>query len=193
MPPIYLDYNATTPIDPLVRDAMLPYLGEHFGNPSSGHAYGRAAHEAVEKARAQVAGLLNARPDEIVFTGGGSEASNHAIKGVVFARLRGLSGWLPWRGAPHLITTAVEHPATLEPCAFLRRLGCRVTILPVDGTGRVDPDTVRKAITSRTVLVTVMHANNEVGTLQPIREIATIARERGVLVHTDAAQSLGKI
>jgi cysteine desulfurase len=193
MPPIYLDYNATTPIDPAVRDAMLPYLSEQFGNPSSAHAYGKSAHQAVEQARAQVAELLHSRPDEIVFTGGGSEASNQAIKGVVFARLRGLYGWLPWRGAPHVITSAIEHPATLQPCEFLRRLGCKVTVLPVDRTGQVDPDAVRRAITPRTVLVTVMHANNEVGTLQPIREIATIARGRGVLVHTDAAQSLGKI
>jgi cysteine desulfurase len=193
MPPIYLDYNATTPVDPAVLEAMLPYLGERFGNPSSTHAYGRAAHEAVEKGRAQVAELLGARPDEIVLTGGGSEASNHAIKGVVFARLRGLYGWLRWRGAPHVITTAVEHPATLQPCDFLRRLGCKVTVLPVDQAGRVDPDAVRRAITPRTVLVTVMHANNEVGTLQPVKEISAIARERGVLVHTDAAQSLGKI
>jgi cysteine desulfurase len=193
MPPIYLDYNATTPIDPAVRDALLPSLGEQFGNPSSTHAYGKAAHQAVEQARTQVAELLHAHPEEIIFTGGGSEASNHAIKGVVFARLRGLYGWLPWRGAPHVITSAVEHPATLQPCDFLRRLGCKVTILPVDRYGRVDPDAVRRAITPRTVLVTVMHANNEVGTLQPIRDIAAIAHSRGVLVHSDAAQSLGKI
>ncbi len=193
MPPIYLDYNATTPIDPAVRAALLPYLGEHFGNPSSAHAYGKAAHQAVEQARAQVAELLHAHPDEIVFTGGGSEASNHAIKGAAFARLRGLYGWLPWRGAPHVITSAVEHPATLQPCDFLRRLGCRVTVLPVDRTGRVDPDAVRRAITPRTALVSIMHANNEVGTLQPIREVAAVARGRGVLVHTDAAQSVGKL
>jgi cysteine desulfurase len=188
MMPIYLDYNATTPIDPAVRDAMLPYLGEHFGNPSSAHAYGQTANQAVEQARAQVAELLHAGPDEIVFTGGGSEASNHAIKGVVFARLDGLPG----RRAPHVITTAVEHPATLRPCDFLRRLGCEITILPVDRHGQVDPDAVRRAITPRTMLVTVMHANNEVGTLQPIRAIAAIARDWNVLAHTDAAQSIGK-
>src|SRR5262245_55622414 len=135
MTPIYLDYNATTPIDPAVRDAMLPFLGEQFGNPSSSHDYGRAAHEAVDKARAQVAELIGAQPDEIVFTGGGSEASNHAIKGVVFARLRRVTGWLPWRGAPHVITTAIEHPATLRPCEFLRRLGCHVSVVPVDRHG----------------------------------------------------------
>src|SRR5581483_356311 len=168
MSPIYLDYNATTPIDPAVRDAMLPFLADHFGNPSSAHAFGRTAHDAVERARGQVAALLGARPDEIVFTGGGSEASNHAIKGAAFARW----GTKP----PHVVTTAVEHPATLKPCDFLARLGGDVTILPVDRFGQVDPDAVRRAITPRTVLVTVMHANNEVGTLQPVREIAAIAR-----------------
>lgn len=187
MRPIYLDYNATTPIDPAVREVMAPYLGERFGNPSSSHAFGRVAHEAVDRARTQVAGLLGASPDEIVFTGGGSEASNHAIKGIVFHR------WRPGRAAPHVVTTAVEHPATLKPCDFLARLGCDVTILPVDRHGAVDPTAVRRAITPRTVLVTVMHANNEVGTFQPIGEIAAIAHERGVLVHTDAAQSVGKV
>ncbi|HEY1378170.1 MAG TPA: cysteine desulfurase family protein [Gemmataceae bacterium] len=187
MVPIYLDYNATTPIDPAVRAAILPFLGEQFGNPSSAHAYGKAAHAAVEQARLQVAELLGAQPDEIVFTGGGSEASNHAIKGVAFAR------WRPGGEPPHVVTTAVEHPATLRPCDFLRRLGCEVTVLPVDRSGRMDPEAVRRAITPRTVLVTVMHANNEVGTLQPVRDIAAIAHDRGVTVHTDAAQSVGKI
>jgi cysteine desulfurase len=133
MAPIYLDYNATTPIDPAVREAMLPYLGPQFGNPSSTHVLGRASHDAVERARTQVAALLRAHPDEIVFTGGGSEASNHAIKGLVFQR------WQPGRSAPHVVTTAVEHPATLKPCDFLGRLGCSVTILPVDQYGQVDP------------------------------------------------------
>ncbi|HEV3145637.1 MAG TPA: cysteine desulfurase family protein, partial [Gemmataceae bacterium] len=185
MKPIYLDYNATTPIDPAVHDAMAPYLREHFGNPSCKHAYGTLAHEAVEKARQQVAGLLHADREEIVFTGGGSEASNHAIKGAVFGRLV--------RNEPHVITSAIEHPATLKPCEFLKRLGCSVTVLPVDGTGRVDPDAVRRAIRKETALITIMHSNNEVGTLQPIREIAAIARERGILTHTDAAQSMGKL
>ncbi len=192
MPPTYLDYNATTPLDPAVVEAMLPYLQTHFGNPSSTHAYGKTAHEAVERARAQVAALIGAQPDEIVFTGGGTEASNQAIKGVFFAAFRGVLGRL-FRKDMHAITTAVEHPATLQPCDFLRRLGCKVTILPVDRTGRADPDDVRRAIEGRTRLVTVMHSNNEVGTLQPIREIAAVARERGVLTHTDAAQSLGKL
>lgn len=181
MNPIYLDYNATTPVDPAVRDAMLPFLGDHFGNPSSTHSYGRIAQAAVEKARGQIAALLGANPDEVVITGGGSEASNHAIKGVVFRRLTGLRARL-FRREAHIITSAVEHPATVEPCNWLRRLGVAVTVLPVDGTGRVDPDMVRRAITSRTVLVTIMHSNNEVGTLQPIREIAALARERGVLI-----------
>jgi cysteine desulfurase len=191
MTPIYLDYNATTPIDPAVLEAMLPYLREHFGNPSSTHAYGRAAHEAVETARRQVAGLLGAEADEIIFTGGGSEASNHAIKGAVFASVRGIFG--RWARAAHIITSAVEHPATLEPCEFLKRLGCRVTTLPVDRHGRVDLDAVRRTLKERTTLVSIMHANNEVGTLQPIREIADLAHEHGALVHTDAAQSVGKI
>ena len=191
MTAIYLDYNATTPIDPAVLEAMLPYLRDHFGNPSSTHVYGRTAHEAVEKARSQVAELLGARPDEIVFTGGGSEASNQALKGAVFAKLRGIFG--RWARNAHIITSAVEHPATLEPCAFLKRLGCQVTIVPVDRFGRVYPEAVRKALTRRTTLVSIMHANNEVGTLQPIREIARLAHDYGALMHTDAAQSVGKI
>ena len=193
MKPIYLDYNATTPLDPAVVEAMLPFLQTHFGNPSSTHVLGQTAHDAVELARQQVAHLLGAENDEILFTGGGTEASNQAIKGIFFARFQGFLGrWLR-RKDIHILTSAVEHPATLQPCAFLQRLGCRVTILPVDRTGLVDPDAVRRAIDGRTRLVTIMHANNEVGTLQPIREIAELAHERGVLVHTDAAQSLGKV
>lgn len=192
-PPIYLDYNATTPVDPAVREAMLPYLIDHWGNPSSSHAYGRAAHAAVEAARGQLAALLGADPDEIVFTGGGSEASNLAIKGTCLGRPRGLLGRLFDPDRAHVVTTAVEHPATLQPVEFLRRLGARVTVLEVDRFGVADPDDVRRAITPRTRLVTVMHSNNEVGTLMPIREIAAVCRERGVLVHTDCAQSLGKV
>jgi cysteine desulfurase len=191
MKPIYLDYNATTPVDPAVLEEMLPYLRERFGNPSSAHVFGKSANEAVDRARERVALLLNARPDEIIFTSGGSEASNHAIKGVVFAKLRGIFG--RWTKDQHIITTAVEHPATLQPCEFLMRVGCRVTVLPVDKCGMVDPDAVRKTIERKTAVVSIMHANNEVGTIQPIREIAGIAHERGVLVHTDAAQSVGKI
>jgi cysteine desulfurase len=191
-PPIYLDYNATTPIDPAVVEAMLPYLRTGFGNPSSTHAYGKEAHAAVDRARQQVAELIGAQPDEIVFTGGGTEASNQAIKGVFFATFQGVLGRL-FRKGVHVITTAIEHPATLQPCEFIRRMGARLTILPVDQFGAVDPEAVRRAITGKTRLITVMHSNNEVGTLQPIREITAIARDHGILVHTDAAQSMGKL
>lgn len=191
MAPIYLDYNATTPVDPAALEAMFPFLRDHFGNASSTHDFGKTAHQAVDRARQQVADLLGAQPDEIIFTSGGTEASNHALKGVVFAKLRGFFG--RWAKDAHIITSAVEHPATLQPCEFLKRLGCRITTLTVDRFGRVDPNAVRKAIDRRTTLISIMHANNEVGTLQPIREIAVIARERGVLLHTDAAQSLGKV
>ncbi len=182
--PIYLDFNASTPIAPEVAAAMRPLLEAHYGNPSSLHWAGRAAHAALEAARKEVAALLACSSDEIVFTSGGSEANNLAIKGAFFAA----------RGrATHIVTSRIEHPATLEPCRFLKRFGAEVTYLPVDGTGRVDPDAVRRAITGRTVLITIMHANNEVGTIQPIAEIARIARDRGVLMHTDAVQSVGKI
>jgi cysteine desulfurase len=191
MRPIYLDYNATTPIDPAVLDAMLPYLQTHFGNPSSTHEYGMRARDAIDRARGQAAELLGAQANEIVFTSGGTEASNHAIKGVVFARMQGF--FARWRGAPHIITSAIEHPATLEPCAFLRKLGCKVTLLGVDRHGLVDPAAVERAITRNTALVSIMHANNEVGTLQPIRDIARIAKTHNVLMHTDAAQSVGKV
>jgi cysteine desulfurase len=181
---IYLDYNASTPIAKEAVEAMLPFLTEHYGNPSSLHWAGIPAKDAVERARGQVSDLLGCDPTEVVFTSGGSEANNHAIKGVFFAnRDRG----------DHVITTAVEHPAILNPCRFLETLGAKVTVLPVDRYGRVDPDDVRRAITPRTILITVMHANNEVGTIQPIPEIAAIAKDAGILSHTDAAQSVGKI
>ena len=181
---IYLDYNASTPVDQAVAAAMRPFLDGHYGNPSSGHWAATAAKTALAKARGQVAGLLGCHDDEVVFTSGGSEANNFALKGAFFA--------LCDKG-DHIVTTRVEHPAVIEPCRFLERLGARVTYLPVDGTGRVDPDDLRKAITPRTVLVSIMHANNEVGTIQPIEDCARIARERDVLFHTDAAQSVGKI
>lgn len=191
MMPIYLDYNATTPLDPAVVDAMLPYLREHYGNPSSTHSLGKTAHHAVEEARQHVASLLGAQPDEIVFTGGGTEASNHALKGAVFVKLRGFFG--RWARGAHIIISAIEHPATTQPCDFLKRLGCRVTVVPVDRYGLVDPDAVRRAMDRGTTIVSIMHSNNEVGTLQPIKEIAALTRSRGVLLHTDAAQSLGKV
>src|SRR6266545_1668151 len=182
--PIYLDYNATTPVDPIVVEAIEPYLREHFGNPSSDHAYGYRTRLAVQTAREQLAALLGAGPDEVVFTGSGSEANNLAIKGVAYA--------LRERGT-HLITSAVEHPAVAGPLRFLERQGFLVTTLPVDADGLVDPAQVAAAITDQTILVSIMHANNEVGTLQPIRAIAEIAHARGALVHTDAAQTIGKI
>lgn len=184
MKPIYLDYNASTPIAPEVADAMRPYLSEHYGNPSSQHWAGAPAKHALEKARSQVAALFDCSPQEIIFTSGGTEANNHAIKSAFFS--------LRQKGN-HIITTQVEHPAVLQPCRFLKTLGAEVTYLPVDGTGMVNPEDVRKAITPRTILVSVMHANNEVGTIQPIADIARITRERGVLLHSDAAQSVGKI
>lgn len=185
MQPIYLDYNATTPIDPLVFSAMRPYLEQNFGNPSSGHHYGYEAHAAINRARMQVAALLHATPDEIVFTGGGSESDNHAIKGIAFARR--MQG-------DHIITAQIEHPAVLNTCRYLEEChGFRVTYLSVDRYGQVDPAAVAAAISDRTILVTIMHANNEVGTVQPIGEIAAIAHQAGALMHTDAAQSVGKI
>ncbi|MSU76823.1 MAG: cysteine desulfurase [Gemmataceae bacterium] len=190
-PPIYLDTNATTPIDPAVLDAMLPYLQTHFGNPSSTHIYGKTAHDAIDRARAQVAALIGAQPDEILFTSGGTEATNHALKGAIYAKMQGF--FARWFTSPHIVTSAIEHPATLQTCDFLRRLGCKITQLEVDRYGSVDPFAVERAIGGNTVLVSIMHANNEVGTLQPIREISQYAKARRVLLHTDAAQSLGKV
>jgi cysteine desulfurase len=181
---IYLDYNASTPIDPAVAAAMRPFLEGHFGNPSSGHWAASGAKAALEEARGQVAALLGTQSDEIVFTSGGSEANNLALKGVA----RALQG-----KGNHIVTSAVEHPAILGPCRFLERQGFELSVVPVDRFGRIDPDDVARAITPRTILISVMHANNEVGTIQPIAEVSRIARVRGILVHTDAAQSVGKI
>jgi cysteine desulfurase len=182
--PVYLDYNATTPHDPAVIEAMRPYLEEHFGNPSSSHWYGRKSRAAVETARAQVAALLKCSPGEIVFTSGGTESNNWAIRGAVAARRS--------RGN-HIITSQIEHPAVTAVCERLKREGFEVTYLPVDGFGMVSAAGVEKAIRLETILITLMHANNEVGTIQPVAEAARLARSRGIVFHTDAAQSVGKI
>jgi cysteine desulfurase len=174
MKPIYLDYNATTPIDPAVAEAMMPCLGEIFGNPSSTHSYGLRAREVVESARKQVAALLNGRAEEVIFTSGGTESNNHA------------------RGS-HIITSAIEHPAVTEVCRYLEGHGFHVTHIPVDSLGLLDLKALEKAITRETILITVMHSNNEVGTIQPIGEIAALIRGRGITLHTDAAQSAGKV
>ena len=181
---IYLDYNATTPIDPLVAEAMLPYVHGLFGNPSSGHSFGREARQGVDKARRQVSSLLGCDNDDLIITSGGTEANNHAIKGVAEAHCK--------RGN-HIITSSVEHPAVTEVCRYLERHGFTVTYLPVDEYGMVHPGQVEEAISPETILVTVMHANNEVGSIQPIREIADIAHRHGALMHSDCAQSVGKI
>jgi cysteine desulfurase len=181
--PIYLDYNATTPVLPEVVDAMLPYLREHFGNPSSSHVYGRRARAAVDCAREQVAGLIGCDASEIIFTSGGTEANNLAIRGVTEAR----------EDRRAVVTTVIEHPATAQPCAWLERHGWRVTRVGVDRDGRTRVEETRAAIDATTALVTVMHSNNETGVLQPIIELAELARGLGAVMHTDAAQSVGKV
>lgn len=181
---IYLDHNATTPLRPEVLGAMLPYFHEKFGNPSSIHRFGQEVKKGVEEAREQVARLVNAHPREIVFTGSGTEANNLAIKGAVS---------LLQKNGRHLITSSIEHPAVLKTCQYLEKQGFRVTYLPVDRHGVVDPEEVRKSITPETILITLMHSNNEVGTIQPIQEIGQVARIHGILFHTDAIQSAGKI
>jgi cysteine desulfurase len=182
--PIYLDYNGTTPHDPEVVAAMRPFLEETFGNPSSGHLYGVKPRQALAAAREQVAALLNCSPEEIVFTSGGTEANNWAIIGSAYA-LRG-------RGR-HIVTSAFEHPAVLNVCAWLERAGYEISRLPVAPDGLVSVQALEAALRPDTILVTIMHANNEVGTIQPVAEIAALARERGIRVHTDAAQSPGKM
>jgi cysteine desulfurase len=182
---IYLDYNATTPVAPSVAAAMLPFLTEYYGNPSSGHALGRICHEAIEDARGHVAALLGADRDEIVFTSGGTESNNLAIKGILLRDFPAADG--------HLVISAIEHPAVAQVAEYVMRLGYAVTIVGCDANALVDPDDVRKAIRSDTRLVSIMHANNEVGSVQMLREIASICHERGVLLHSDAAQSVGKV
>ncbi len=184
MQPIYLDHNATTPIATEVAAAMRPYLEQYFGNPSSTHSFGTSTKKAVEKARGQVAALINCDPSEVVFTSGGTESNNYALKGVAHA-----SG----KQGNHIITSSIEHPAVFEVCRYLEKHGFEVTYLPVDEFGLVDPHDVNKSIRPETILISVMHANNEVGTIQPISEISAFARKHNIIFHTDAAQSLGKI
>ena len=180
---IYLDYNASTPIAPKVLEAMMPYLTSKYGNPSSSHSFGIECRAAIEQARERVAKLLGCEAAEIVFTSGATESNNMVIKGIAKAAGKG----------KHFITSQIEHPAVLEPCRHIERFGYKVTYLPVDNFGLVDPDALAKAITPGTALITIMHANNEVGTIQDIAGLAKIASSRGVLFHTDAAQSVGKI
>jgi cysteine desulfurase len=182
--PIYMDYNATTPLDPEVRSALFPFLAAEFGNPSSGYSLGKRAHDAVERARQAVADLLHCRSDEIVFTSGGSEANNTVLKGIVD---------MTNPHKCHIITSAVEHPAILNPVLYLMELGVKATILPVDRLGRVDPVNVKKAVSPHTTLISLMLANNETGTLQPIQEVSEIAQAHGIPFHTDAAQAVGKL
>src|SRR5512136_713046 len=181
---VYLDHAATTPTRPEVVKAMLPFFGDAFGNPSSIHSYGQEARGAVEEARTKVAELIGARSEEIVFTSGGTEADNFALKGVAFANEH---------KGDHIITTTVEHHAVLEVGKFLVRRGFRITCLPVDKYGLVDPDDVKRAITAKTIIISVMHASNEVGTLEPVAEVGKVAQEAGVYFHTDAVQTVGHI
>lgn len=184
MDKIYLDYNASTPISQEVLNAMKPYLEGFVGNPSSSHWAGLPFKEALNHARSQVAASLGCSPDEVVFTSGGSEANNHAIKGTFFANMH---------IGKHIITSAIEHPATANPCEYLKKFGAEITYLPVDVFGCVGPSDLKRAIKSDTVLITIMHANNEVGSIQPVKDLSRIAREYNILFHTDAAQSFGKI
>ena len=181
--PIYLDHNASTPLLPEVLDAMLPYLAEHYGNPSSPHIYGRTMRAAVETARERVASLIDCEPGEVYFTSGGTEANNLAIRGVAAAN----------PGRRHVVTSVIEHPAASEPCAWLEKQGYRVDRVPVDETGTVMLPAISPKVGGETALVTVMHANSETGSLQPIRQISRLAHDAGALMHSDAAQSLGKI
>jgi len=182
--PIYLDHNATTPLEPEAAEAMLPFMKEEFGNPSSGYTLGVRAKEAVDKTRQEVASLLGCKEHEIIFTSGGTESNNMVLKGVID---------LKFPEKYHIITSAVEHPAILNPALFLMELGARVTILPVDQWGRVEPGAIQDAILPETTLISIMLANNETGTLQPVKEIAGIARQHGIPVHTDAAQAVGNM
>jgi cysteine desulfurase len=190
---VYLDFNATTPVEPEVLDAMLPYFSGEFANAASIHTPGQRARAAVEAAREQVAALIGARPQEIVFTSGGTESDNHAIFGVVGQALLPVSSSRDANSVPHIITTAIEHEAVLNACQALEKEGVRVTYLPTDREGQIDLDQLRRAIRPETILITIMHANNELGTVQPLEEIGRIAKEADVYFHTDAVQSAGKI
>src|SRR5580693_376644 len=192
---VYLDYNATTPVDPQVVDAMLPYFSADFANASSIHTPGQRARAAVETAREQVAALVGARPQEIVFTSGGTESDNHAIFGVIAARVPQpiLAVHSSQHAPPHIITTTIEHEAVLNACQAAEKQGIEVTYLGVDREGRINPEALRRAIRPETTLITVMHANNELGTVQPLEEIGRIAKEQKIYFHTDAVQSAGKV
>ena len=181
---IYLDYAATTPTDPEVIKAMQPYFFERFGNPSSIHSFGQEAKKAIEDAREKVAGFLGAKPEEIIFTSGGTESNNFAIEGVAYA--------LEKKGN-HILTSAIEHHAIIEPCKFLEKKGFKISVVGVDKNGLVDPGEIKKAMTDKTILISVMHANNEIGTIQPIKEIGRIAKEKEIYFHTDAVQTVGHI
>jgi len=181
---VYMDHAATTPVDPEVVEAMVPYFTEIYGNASSLHSFGREAHNAMEEARSRVARLINAHPEEIIFTAGGTESDNIAIKGVAYAnRSRG----------DHIITSTIEHPAVLETCRSLEKQGFKVSYIPVDKNGLIELESLKKAVTERTILITIMHANNEIGTIEPIEEIAEIAGTKNIILHSDAVQSTGKI
>jgi cysteine desulfurase len=190
---VYLDFNATTPVEPAVLDAMLPYFSGEFANAASIHTPGQRARAAVETAREQVAALIGARPQEIIFTSGGTESDNHAIFGVVGQALLPVSSSRDANSTPHVITTAIEHEAVLNACQALEKEGVRVTYLPTDSQGLIDLDDLRRAVRPETVLITIMHANNELGAVQPLEEIGRITKDADIYFHTDAVQSAGKI
>jgi len=190
---VYLDYNATTPVEPAVLDALLPYFSEEFGNAASIHTPGQQARAAAETAREQVAALIGARPQEIVFTSGGTESDNHAVFGVVGQAFLPVSSSRNADSFPHIITTAIEHEAVLNVCQALEKSGVRVTYLATDRAGQIDLDELQRDIRPETVLITIMHANNELGTVQPLEEIGRIAKDRDIYFHTDAVQSAGKV
>jgi cysteine desulfurase len=184
MQKIYLDYNASTPVAPEVVDAMQPLLNDFYGNPSALHWAGKPVKAFLHNARKQVAGLINCSPEEIIFTSGGSEANNLALKGYYFKNVH---------KGNHIITSKIEHPAIINPCKFLEKIGAQVTYVGVDQYGKVSPEEIEKAVSKDTILITIMHSNNETGTLQPIKEIGQIAKRRGIAFHTDASQSVGKV